>query len=132
MRVLVTGGRDFGDCPRQAPFAARIRAQALRKALWDRLDALQPTEIAQGGARGADRVARAWAAARGVPCRTYRADWERLGKRAGLHRNETMFVDFGPNLVLACPGGRGTHHMVGVALRGGCRVLALDVTDATG
>lgn len=136
-RVLVTGGRTFGEAPwpplpdRAADRSARAAADAQRRALWERLDALQPAEVAQGGAAGADRVVRRWAAARGVPCRTYPADWRRLGKLAGRVRNEQMYRDFGPSLVLACPGGRGTAHMVEVAERHGCPLMRLDVTAVT-
>jgi hypothetical protein len=71
-----------------------------------------PVTIIQGGARGADKLAREWAEDRGVGCVTFRADWEKHGPSAGPIRNGQMLSEGKPNLVLAFPGGRGTADMV--------------------
>lgn len=105
MRVVVTGGRDYAD-------AATVYAT---------LDAVKPTIIAQGEAHGADGLARAWAYERGVPCVGYRADWS-WGKRGGPQRNAKMLREFGPDLVVAFPGGNGTADCVRRALRLGIPV----------
>lgn len=100
MRVLVCGGRDFSDCG----------------LLFDTLDALAKTEmidcIIEGDARGADRIAGAWAKRRRVDLRLYPADWKTHGKAAGPIRNQRMIDDGRPDLVIAFPGGRGTADMV--------------------
>ena len=106
MRVLVCGGRDYAD-------AQRVEQE---------LVALGPTEIAQGGARGADALAHAWAKARGVPVATYLPDWRSFGASAGPLRNQRMLDEFRPDLVLAFHGGRGTADMVGRARRAGIEV----------
>lgn len=102
-RVIVCGGRDYWDF---------VRAYAV-------LDELGPMEIAQGLAQGADKLARAWASARGVPCRGYRAWWNLHGKGAGVIRNRNMLKDFKPDGTVAFPGGRGTAHMVEATLDAG-------------
>lgn len=101
MKILVTGGRHYAD----------------REHVFDALDRLKPTEIAQGGATGADRLARIYARQNNVPCRTWRADWKQYGRAAGPIRNEQMLLDFDPDLVLAFPGGTGTAGMVKIAKR---------------
>lgn len=110
MKIIACGGRDFDDVP----------------AVWHALDTLhgrEPvTELIEGGARGADRCARAWAASKKVPVRTFEADWDRLGKRAGHERNYAMLMVGRPELVVAFPGGRGTANMVEQAQREGVPV----------
>jgi hypothetical protein len=73
--VLVTGGRKYAD----------------RVAVFRHLDELHRAGrialIVEGGATGADRFAREWGDARGVPVATFRAPWSALGKPAGPIRN---------------------------------------------
>ncbi len=111
MRFIVCGGRKYG-------LAAEERL-AIYGAL-DRLHAkVTITEIAQGGAPGADKEARRWALARGVPCKTFKADWEKYGRhpgsKAGPIRNAEMLAAFKPDGVVAFPGGTGTLSMIAIA-----------------
>jgi hypothetical protein len=106
-RVLVCGGRDFSDGRLVLSVLSRVR----------------PGLVIEGGARGADSLAR-WAAERlGVPVREFPADWARFGRRAGVVRNEQMLVEGRPSVVVAFPGGRGTADMVRRALAAGVPVL---------
>lgn len=101
--VLVCGGRTYDD----------------RTQLFDYLDNLDNdskiTLIIQGGARGADTLARQWAMERDRACATYNADWERFGKAAGHVRNYHMLIQSKPDLVVAFSGGKGTANMVKLA-----------------
>jgi hypothetical protein len=100
LRVLVCGGRDYGD--HEALFAAL-----------DAIHASIPIEvIIHGGAPGADYLASFWAAARAVNERRFPADWPRFGRAAGPIRNAHMLREARPDLVVAAPGGRGTADMV--------------------
>lgn len=99
MRIVVTGGRAYGN-----------KEQVLVT-----LDAHAPTEIAHGGARGADQLADQWAKARHVPCTVYAADWKVQGVSAGVLRNLRMLDEFKPDMVVAFPGGRGTAHCIEAA-----------------
>jgi len=103
MRVLVCGGRDYADHERVNEILDKIH------------ETTPITELAQGGAAGADRWGKFWAVDRKVRWREYRADWDQHGKAAGAIRNKRMLVEFKPDLVIAFPGGRGTAHMVGIA-----------------
>ena len=95
MIVLVTGGRNYDD----------------RQCVFDNLDVVHAvcpiTLLIEGGARGADRLCREWAIARGIPYETMNAEWDRHGRAAGLIRNGQM-LDRCPRILVAFPGGRGT------------------------
>lgn len=99
--VLVCGGRDYAN----------------RAAVWAALDSVASYHpgfaLVQGGARGADALARAWAAAHGHPCFTADAHWDYYGRgRAGPLRNGWMLTFMRPDFVLHFPGGSGTTDMV--------------------
>ena len=111
MRVLVCGGRDFRD--REAVYAA--------------LDSLHAEHgfyvVITGGANGADRLSVEWARERGVPTEIYKADWDRIRRRAGPLRNQRMLAEGKPDLVVAFPGGAGTANMIEQAQAAGARVF---------
>lgn len=71
--------------------------------------------IAQGGARGADQLARRWCELEKVECLTFEADWQALGKMAGPIRNRRMLEEFAPDFVIAFPGGAGTESTIQLA-----------------
>jgi len=110
MRVLVCGGRNFGD----------------RHAVYSALDEIDTTKgiscIIEGDARGADRMGKDWARSRNIPLETYPADWDKHGKAAGHIRNRQMLVEGKPDLVLAFQGGVGTDNMVTQAVNAGVEV----------
>lgn len=110
MRILVCGGRDYDDW----------------KTLYAALDALEkPCALIEGGARGADRLAREWAAANRVPVLTFNAEWETYGRAAGPIRNQRMLMEGKPDIVIAFPGGAGTANMIRQARAAGiyCRII---------
>jgi predicted Rossmann-fold nucleotide-binding protein len=116
VRALVFGGRDFKN-----------RASAFQ--YLDTIHSITPiTLIIEGGMTGADRLGRQWAQARGVPFKTWEADWDdldhpkavikrnRSGKlynaAAGPIRNEKMLRESRPDAAIGFPGGSGTLDMV--------------------
>lgn len=126
MRVLVTGGRDFRN--REWLYAGLNLLDEISGGI---------TELIEGGASGADCLAANWAIWKGyetdlkhtrVP-----AEWERYsaslkaGQKnpAGAIRNVEM-AKMMPDVVLACPGGSGTQHMIDVARAHGIRVVFLE------
>jgi hypothetical protein len=106
-RVLVCGGRDYGDAAHMAFI----------------LDHMVVGLLIHGGASGADTLAGEWAKAKGVPVEVYPADWERDGKAAGPIRNLEMLSKGRPELVIAFPGGKGTAHMRKIAKAHGVQVV---------
>jgi hypothetical protein len=111
LKVLVCGGRDFDDAMTLGSWLAGIHKKegiAL---------------LIEGGARGADYMARRFAEWSQIPVKTFPADWATYGKAAGPMRNQRMIDDGKPDLVVAFDGGRGTADMIGRAERAGIRVL---------
>jgi hypothetical protein len=86
--VLICGGREFSN----------------RDLLFSTLD-LEPDIgcIVQGGARGADRLAKEWAHSKGIAEFECQAQWKTYGKGAGTKRNTWMVSFMRPDLVIAFP-----------------------------
>lgn len=104
MRVLVCGGRGYSD------------SQFVSEILDGLSQELAPiTAIIQGGARGADSHAAAWADKNNCLSLTFHADWTKHGRSAGPIRNRRMIDEGRPDLVVAFPGGRGTADMISQA-----------------
>lgn len=110
LRVLVCGGRDFDDIDEFIDVWALI-TQGRRV-----------NTIIEGGARGADLLAKMWARDNNYKLETYSADWEKYGKSAGPRRNAEMLKTSKPDLVIAFPGGKGTANMVKQAQAAGVEV----------
>jgi hypothetical protein len=115
MKVLVTGSRDW-------PWTER-------KIITDALVAANVDIVVHGNARGADSVAKWWAAAHDVEQRVYPAQWNIYGNAAGPIRNQQMLdkehLDEAPiERVLAFPTkeSKGTWDMVKRAEAAGIRV----------
>ena len=112
MRVLVCGGRNFKD----------------EAAVFQTLDQIGGVaHLIEGGAKGADTLARLWANRNLGPDQltTFEAEWRVHGKAAGAIRNQRMLDEGKPDLVVAFPGGRGTADMVRRAERAGVPVQKL-------
>lgn len=111
---LIAGGRDFRDrtwMTDHIEYLIGRDAQAGRE-----------TVIVEGGARGADSLARLVAQEHGLQVVEFEAEWDRYGKSAGYRRNEQMarFLKHcqrkGHTVsVVLFPGGRGTGHMRDIA-----------------
>lgn len=83
------------------------------------------TEIIEGGATGADFLARRFGDFKNIPVRTFDADWKKHGTAAGPIRNRQMLEEGKPDLVVAFPGGRGTANMIEQARAAGVKVLEI-------
>lgn len=116
MRVLVCGGRDFGNA----------------RWLYAVLDDLKKREtidcIIEGDAPGADRMAGYWAKKNRVDLKLYPANWATEGRAAGPRRNQKMLDNGKPDLVIAFPRasgkfGNGTLDMIQRAQSAGVEVF---------
>lgn len=101
MRILVCGGRDFGDY------------KAVLRNLQDTLLGVNSYEITvvHGAARGADSLAGRAAREMGWTEEQHPALWDKYGKKAGFLRNQEM-LDSGIDYALVFPGGTGTYDMM--------------------
>ena len=120
MKVVVTGSRCFEE----------------HELIWKTLDLMHAKEpirrLAHGdcpdpngvpGAVSVDQECARWADAHGVPFKPYPADWKKHGRAAGPIRNREMLKAERPHLVIAFPGGQGTHNCVRTARKLGLRVV---------
>jgi len=97
--VLVTGGRHYNDWGHVSTTLDVILSRTGR------------VHVVQGGAAGADALAKRWAWRHRMPSTTYVARWDRHGLAAGGIRNQQMLDQEWPRFVLAFPGGSGTKDM---------------------
>jgi hypothetical protein len=110
-RVVVTGSRDCKD----------------RDWVWEQLDAIHAVDLIEvlihGNYRGLDRIADAWAIARGIKVERVDAEWTRYGARAGPMRNTRMIRDFGAVKCIKFDGGSGTADCAAKARAAGFEVV---------
>jgi hypothetical protein len=83
--------------------------------------------VIEGGALGADRLAREWAEGMAIRVETFDADWMAHGPAAGPMRNRRMLEEGRPDMLVAFPGGAGTADMVRQARR--ARVATVVMTE---
>lgn len=104
MIILVTGDRNWAN--------EEIIAKAL--------EANSPSLVVEGGARGADRIARMVCTRLGIPFLEIEADWNKYHRAAGPIRNREMLKQ-GPTLVLAFHNNltvsKGTKDMCKAAIK---------------
>lgn len=117
-RIIVCGGREL-EWAEWSTTAHRV------------LDEIAPSLVAQGGATGADVLARDWARNSGTCLVTFEAPWSAHGKAAGPIRNGWMLEVIKPDLVLAFPGGKGTADMIEKAERAGVPVRRVEKAAET-
>ena len=125
MRVLIYGGRDFGDIrtygkDHPVKKAEYLAAMAYLNDLaiheFPRTDEdeygnyLPAITVISGAARGADIIGIDFAVINWTKLEVYPADWKKYGKRAGAIRNQQM-LDSGIDLAVQFPGGKGTADM---------------------
>jgi alpha/beta superfamily hydrolase len=83
MKLIIAGSRDFSDYN-----LLKRSVDELIQGL--ALNADDPVEIINGGARGADSLGRWYATVNKLKVTTIRADWEKYGRAAGPKRNGQM------------------------------------------
>lgn len=104
INLAVIGSRTFTDGP----------------TLWAELDSMKDYIrcIITGGADGADKLAEAWAVARGVPCLVIHPDWKQYGKAAGPMRNQEIIANCDEVLAYWDGKSKGTQHALAWARAG--------------
>lgn len=116
-RVLICGSRDYDNSAKMTEV----------------FDTLERTSkeliIIEGGARGADTMARRIAQKRGIWVEEYPALWDKYGKAAGPIRNAQMLKEGKPDIVYAFftdhTRSKGTANMVAQARAKGVQVVEI-------
>lgn len=131
MRVLVCGGRNYGENHEPGFSPSVERSIRERTALWEKLDEIhartpiaalghgacgwnadKPSAMKPGCLRGADAIADEWAHEHGINPDRFPAHWTLFAGAAGPRRNTQMIDSFKPDLLVAAPGNRGTQDTV--------------------
>lgn len=101
--------------------------------MWAHLDRLHAarkfTAIIQGGARGADNLAKEWARTKpGIQRFECKAKWEEHGRRAAGPLRNTRMLEWLPNLVVAFPDpdSKGTWDMINKARAAGIETIVFE------
>jgi DNA polymerase len=82
----------------------------------------RPTAVLSGAARGVDELGERWAVWQGMLPERYPAQWDALGPRAGLIRNELMAANADALVAIWDGHSAGTRHMIETARARGLRV----------
>lgn len=100
MNIIIAGGRDFTNY------------QLLKLTMDEVLDKVHISEVVCGEATGADTLGKQWAIENNIPVKSFKANWDKHGAKAGPLRNREMglYADY---LVAFWDGkSRGTLHMI--------------------
>ena len=71
--------------------------------------------VITGDTRGYDSLSQQWAKQNNIPCKVYKTEYNKYGKRAGYKRNVAMFDENDIDCVVAFPGGKGTDIILAIA-----------------
>lgn len=110
--LIISGGRNWTPSKDSESIVSRIISEH------------GITCILEGGATGCDRWAGEYAKSHGLELQVFRADWDRLGLRAGPIRNMRMALACIPltDGVILFKGGKGTASMKREALAAGLTI----------
>lgn len=116
MRMLITGSRNHDN--------KDLIVDSIEFYLGESY--IEDVTIIEGGARGADRIAREHGLDMGYSIETFNADWKQYGKKAGGIRNQKM-VDSGADICLAFPlkNSIGTYDCVRRAKKSGIKTIII-------
>lgn len=125
-RVIVAGSRSIQN--------ESLVFQKLDTLLAEKRRAGETVQIISGTARGIDQIGEAYAAARGLSCRRFPADWDTYGKRAGYLRNCQMAENADALVAFWDGTSPGTKHMIEAAKDRGLavRVVAIKTQNKKG
>lgn len=128
-KVLVCGGRNLNEVQVQKyledNFLKDITKMYSEQFDDKRRDTLE-FSIIHGGATGADNASGEWAKKHNIPCKVFKADWNRFGKAAGPIRNQEMLNKGQPDFVYAFSGRIGTPDMIKKAKAANVPVFEVD------
>lgn len=109
MRVIIAGGRDFVPSDDDWVFLDQLH------------EMYKFSVVLSGCARGADQFGQMWASSRRIELELHPPSWNKLGKAAGMIRNEEMASK--ADAVILFPGGKGTENMRSHAIKRNLRIF---------
>jgi len=121
MRVIIAGSRSINNI-------ALVELACYRAIQKWRRDGISSyiTEVVCGEAKGVDLLGKILAAKANIPIKSFPADWEKYGKRAGYIRNEEM-ANYAEALIAVWDGkSSGTKMMIDIARKKGLKVFVFN------
>lgn len=98
MKVLISGSRTITDF------------EVVAKVIKD--SPFTITQILHGGANGVDILAGKWARRVGIPVRIFIPEWKKLGKKAGIFRNQQMVKEADGVIAIWDGSSKGTKSVI--------------------
>ena len=103
MKTIIAGSRNIHNY--------QLLLWAIKRCSWN------ITEVISGGAAGADKLGERYAVENNIPLTVIKAEWDKLGKKAGYIRNEKMSEMADALIALWDEKSLGTKHMINIATR---------------
>lgn len=118
MRILICGDRNYTDYKRILGFLKEYKRKH------------SELVVIEGGAKGADKLAKRAADELKIPVVEYQADWLGLGRAAGPIRNQKMIDEGKPDIIVAfhddIESSKGTKDMINRAKKLNIRWLVIN------
>jgi len=115
MKILICGDRNYSNYDKIVSIIKRLK------------DEEKELIIIEGGASGADELAKKASIELEIEFREYKADWKRYGRSAGPKRNQQMLDCESPELVIAfhenIEKSKGTKDMLNRASKANIKTL---------
>jgi len=102
MKIAIIGSRDFNDYTLFKLKCLKLLSQS----------DISKITIISGGARGTDRMAERYAREMGIPLKVINAEWDILGKKAGMIRNEEVLLLCTHVIAFWDGSSPGTRHVI--------------------
>lgn len=132
LRIIIAGSRDFNDYDKLEKIMNDFFSHFYK---YNKNKQYSCVKIISGTARGADTLGERYADEYGYEVVKFPADWDNLGKKAGIVRNAEMAkyaVEDGHDGVLVAfwdGKSKGTEHMINIAKRYGLAVYFNSIND---
>lgn len=112
MRVIIAGSRH-----------GRFTYKDVDNAIKD--SGFEITEVFCGEAKGPDSLGKEWAFNNGIKCKSFKPNWNKYPKTAGMIRNADMLVNADALIVLIYDNSPGSMHMHSIAKTKGIPVFVV-------
>jgi hypothetical protein len=103
-KILIAGSRGFTDYLKFKGYVDKFLSSLDKKDIM----------IIEGGAKGTDHMAHQYAVEKNIDVKTYPADWETHGKKAGMIRNREMGEAATHAIIFWDGQSRGTKNMISI------------------
>ena len=131
MKVIIGGGRDFGDyelvqAELNLRFSDKLNIETISGRCSDKKGVLTFTTSDGIKVYGADGLGERWAKEKGITVHAFPADWNTHGKYAGPIRNKVMAMEAEALIAFWDGKSKGTKNMIDTARKQGLEVYVIN------